>query len=110
MTNTLTAVLLSATTALLITSVWAQGQVTAARAGPRQGTVYEASPSQETPSWSGGGSSGATTSAARATAARIVPGTSSSAAAESGPGVEIISGGGGGSDGAAKVGHLPVLQ
>lgn len=87
---------------------WAAGQISAAHAGTRKGSVYEATPASDAPAAPTiGNGAGA---AAGSAAARIDSGSGGSAPVEPGAGVEFISGGGGGSDGAAKVGHLPVLQ
>jgi hypothetical protein len=92
-------------------AVAAAGEVTEAHAGTRKGTVYKATPAPavmpgnaQTPGVAAGGAAPADNAAPRFT-----PSEGGSAPVEPGPGVEIITGGGS-SAGAAKVGHLPVLQ
>ena len=88
---------------------WAAGQVTEAHAGTRKGAVYEATPQPYAPAMNAGGAatSGATNNSGTAPAVSNADG--GSAPVEPGAGVEIISGGGS-TAGAARVGHLPVLQ
>ncbi len=110
MANKALFVLTSALCLALSHGVRAEGQVRDAHAGTRKGAVYEATPANDAAAAADHNSAVATSAGATRGPMMIDSTAGSSAPVEPGAGVEIISGGGGGSDGAAKVGHLPVLQ
>lgn len=105
----LSTLLSSATLLVVATTAWAAGQVTEAHAGTRKGTVYAATPQIDVSPVPGANSAAEAGAGAASAAATLGAAAGGSAPVEPGGGVEIISGGSS-SEGAAKVGRLPVLQ